>query len=500
LKNTKELKKLLLDKINPIEVFSKELSVKKSDLEITEEHVAFCPFHNDEEGGTPSFGFNIITGKHNCFSCGAKGNNIFSFYEKFYNIGFKKALKKMYSDYIRPIIPYSTVREFNTTLLDSPKALEYLTSTRLLSLEVVESRMLGYDGSRIMIPMFNKFGFCINIRKYDPDSSIKMLPFEKGYGTNLLYPNDNIYTSETIVFCEGEFDALVLESNGFKSITRTAGSKSWNKDFSNDFAGKNIIICLDNDEAGKAGAVIVANELKDICKSIKIASIPIKKKGADVTDFFTRYTKKDFIEKVISAAEIFSKSAIKNSGFKKEEFNVSLLTASESKYYYKSIKLKARVSGKEVLPYYLPKKVNITCRNYEEEHINCFCEPGKKDKSFNIDMWNKDVLKMISCTDSQKDKAILESLEIPKSCKASVEILEQGNAEQVRLTPDVDFSDAGKFVARRAFYLGHDIETNKSYNFKGYSVPDPNTQQIVHILVDKEETVDSLELFKINKV
>ncbi|NCC61902.1 MAG: hypothetical protein EOM12_13405 [Verrucomicrobiae bacterium] len=50
-----------------------------------------CPFHDDNRPGT--FVINSKTGAYRCFSCGAKGGDIFDFYMEKERLGFKDAFK-----------------------------------------------------------------------------------------------------------------------------------------------------------------------------------------------------------------------------------------------------------------------------------------------------------------------------------------------------------------------------------------------------------------------
>ena len=498
MKKTKELKQYLIDNIDPARVFSDLLGLDYDELIKNEEHLIYCPFHNDEDSGQKSFSINSKNGKYYCHSgsCDSRGSSIINFYEKYNDLPYNKTLRKLYNDYIRPIIPYYTIKEYNSKLLDSPKPLKYLKNIRFLSDSVIEKRMLGYDGDRITIPIFNQFGFCVNVRRYNPEQKTKIYNYKKGYGKNALFPIDNcIY--DNIIITEGEFDSLVLESLGFKSITQTAGAGSWKDEFNKFFLNKTVYICLDNDEAGKAGTSLIIDNLINKAKTIRVVELPIlKDNGKDITDFFdSGYSKKDF-SALLEASKIISDNKTVNDINSIE--NISLIEGAYAKNYYNKIKMKARVSGKEVLPYYLAKKVKITCNNYDEHE--CFCTNSmEKHKIFNIDIYHKQILKLINTTDTQRDLALKSIYKIPNKCKASIDIIEQLNCEQLRLTPDVDYSDTGKFVARRAFYIGHEIDSNKSYEFDAYSVPDPQTQQVVHILTGKKDASDSIDSFSISK-
>jgi DNA primase len=112
-----------------------------------------------------------------------------------------------------------------------------------------------------------------------------------------LYGWENL-TSETsqIIICEGEFDRLVLEANGFKAVTSTGGARAFRKEWGKEFESiPKVYVCFDNDEAGKSGALHVGR----LIPHARIAELPDEVgDGGDVTDFFIRLgrSREDFLK------------------------------------------------------------------------------------------------------------------------------------------------------------------------------------------------------------
>ncbi|MCL2102209.1 MAG: toprim domain-containing protein, partial [Fibromonadales bacterium] len=65
----------------------------------------------------------------------------------------------------------------------------------------------------------------------------------------------------TIYLCEGAIDTLTLLGRGFSAVG-IPGSNSFKPEWANLFANKKIILCLDNDAAGKAGAARISEILQ----------------------------------------------------------------------------------------------------------------------------------------------------------------------------------------------------------------------------------------------
>src|SRR6266849_6248207 len=165
---------------------------------------------------------------------------------------------------------------------------EYLHS-RGIPDKVIDRRFLGWNGSRITIPIFNRKGVCAFFRlAKDPDDKSdapKMLSLRGSqvdlYGWEVLRLN-----AKRVIICEGEFDRLVLEANGFEAVTSTGGAGTFKEEWAEVFTEiSEVYICFDRDEAGRKGALRIARMIAHA----KIVELPPDvSDGGDVTDFFVR--------------------------------------------------------------------------------------------------------------------------------------------------------------------------------------------------------------------
>ncbi len=163
----------------------------------------------------------------------------------------------------------------------------------------INLRFLGWNGTRITIPIFKRRGVCASFRlakdPNDPTDSPKML---SSRGTSVeLYGWEVVrLRPKKLVICEGEFDRLVLESNGFYAVTSTGGAGTVREEWAQALKDvPEIYVCLDRDDAGWRGALRVAGMLPQS----KIVELPPEVgEGGDVTDFFVRLhkTRDDFGE------------------------------------------------------------------------------------------------------------------------------------------------------------------------------------------------------------
>ncbi|MGH7484907.1 MAG: CHC2 zinc finger domain-containing protein, partial [bacterium] len=154
---------------------------------------------------------------------------------------------------------------------------------------VSDSHLLGWNGWRITIPIFNREGqFAFFKLARDPGEehpSPKMLT-TKGSTLELYGWEVVLGKPPSIVICEGEFDRLVLEAQGFQAVTSTGGAGAFRPEWVADFETiPEVYICFDRDEAGERGALRVAR----LIPHAKLVELPPDVgEGADVTDFFVR--------------------------------------------------------------------------------------------------------------------------------------------------------------------------------------------------------------------
>lgn len=104
---------------------------------------------------------------------------------------------------------------------------------------LIETKLIGWNGEAISIPIFGRepgeiLGFRYAKSPIDLGDSPAMLSdLEKPevYGWETLTKKPR-----RIVICEGEFDRLILEANGFPAVTSTAGACSFLREWVPYFA------------------------------------------------------------------------------------------------------------------------------------------------------------------------------------------------------------------------------------------------------------------------
>jgi twinkle protein len=130
---------------------------------------------------------------------------------------------------------------------------------RGISKSTVDSMKIFNENSWIAFQYFDEHGSLVNVKYRTVDKQFRQSPNAK----RILYNYDNVYKSDTVIFCEGEMDCISLFESGItNSTTLPDGAPKEAKFDPNDarfkaldnspLVAKNIIIFTDNDTAGRS--------------------------------------------------------------------------------------------------------------------------------------------------------------------------------------------------------------------------------------------------------
>jgi DNA primase len=294
--------------INQIKTFSKDDIIKVNKfqifnvgdllgLDINDNHQTIC-VNSDHDDSRPSMTF--FEDKAYCFGCGVTFScidvvmavNICKFPEAVkWLLDHEDSLfsyeKRVVKDQIvedKSELSSALVSIFRNNLTDDDW--KYLRFDRGLSVEAIERFEIGRNKNRFTIPVYEN-GKLANFRMYDPDSESKMINFKRGCGI-YLYGESNLIEHNKLVYCEGEFDRIILEQLEFPAVTSTGGAGSFKSEWLYLFGGKEVRIIFDNDMAGASGCEKIYNHLKD---TAIVEMIDISEEfpdGYDITDLYVR--------------------------------------------------------------------------------------------------------------------------------------------------------------------------------------------------------------------
>jgi 5S rRNA maturation endonuclease (ribonuclease M5) len=462
---------------------------------------------------TPSLMVNKQTGAWFSFSKGDQfgGKSIVSFAAALDDTTHSDAAASIFHDFIHPTVDEKIVRRWARRISDTPVAMRYLTKDRLISEEIIRRLRIGWDGTRMTIPIQNEFGLTVNVKFYDPLAKKhdlpKMTSYKKdgearSYGSPpMLFPlqlRDLLDDFEFVVVCEGEWDALALISCGVLAVTTTMGSKSWPKQYNELFRNRLVLVAADNDEDGDVYARRILTELRPLAREIKRVTIPAAH-GKDVTDWLRArkvMRRADMWRKVYSRSPLLIENP-ETAVEKRQVVQVPLAFATESRHFGHPIRVDALISGKDTAPYLLPEKYRVSCDGECDGCPLVEIPTGSREKT--IDTTDPDILKLIDIPEDRLRRSLIQMAGIPKKrgCSAKLEIVSTFNLERLLLIPTLEDGSTGQYVSREAFYVGHGLRTNHGYRFTGVATPAPNDSKATFLFQSATPVRGEVETFEL---
>lgn len=509
----------------------------------------FCCFHPDRErsetGQPPkkSAAVNLHSGWYQCYSpsCGF-GGGIISFYQKIsgkdslqeaavelaqkYAPELVLASDKAAEEQKEPLPTSEQVDKAHESFKRNQGILNWFKTQRALELNILEKFKIGVEGERVWIPVYDANNQLVNVRKYHPAPKGRTPKIINvgGHGLARLFPI-SVFSKEqdTIVLCEGEWDAVVCHQFGFAAVTGTAGAKTWRNVWNKYFQGLKVIIAYDNDEEGAHGAKEAATTLLSFAKEIRVAvpprlpyTIVVKDKKEeritkDLTDLAVRlqWGKEKFQEFFNSAKTFKLSEAVKplhvmqDDGQEDTPLNVSFHEARESKNYAKPIRFAATVEGKKYVPYVVPHQVTISCgkraASTSKKNTCGACPLLEKPKTLVFDHRSQEILSLIEVTEVLQKRAIASVAGFPEKCVKTVDLeFNMQNVEEITLTDTIEWKAdvTYELIHQTAYSLVKGVEANRPYKFSAVMYPHPVTQEVTFIIYKAEPAEQSIDKFK----
>lgn len=254
--------------------------------------VALCPMHLEE---SPSFHVHPDTNRYHCFGCGADGT-IIDLVMGLDGLTLPQALEKLggprtngsngngHSAIPRMAPPLSAPPERPK----GPLAASYDYHDEYGKVLYQVRRFNLADGKKTFQQCQWKNGEWV---------------YKMEGARMVLFNLPAVAKTDYVWIVEGEKDALTLEGIKMTATTIAGGAKAkWAPGYSESLRGKNLLICGDNDEAGKTHIERIQAETKDFARTTRIIEIPPKFK--DVTEYRESFSKlSDFADAIVLIAE-----------------------------------------------------------------------------------------------------------------------------------------------------------------------------------------------------
>jgi predicted P-loop ATPase len=142
--------------------------------------------------------------------------------------------------------------------------------------------------------------------RYEPKAFSQRRPDGRGGHINnlkgvrrVLFRLPTLVSASEVLVVEGEKDVASLVRLGFVATCNPMGAGKWRPEYSEQLAGKHVVIFPDNDETGKGHATAVGTSLQGKSASVRIASVPV---GKDVSEWIDQGATGTHIKDAIQAA------------------------------------------------------------------------------------------------------------------------------------------------------------------------------------------------------
>jgi archaellum biogenesis ATPase FlaH len=252
---------------------------------------ACCPFHN--ESG-PSFHADDRKAFYKCFVCGDKAGDHFNFLMQLTGCDFPEAVRQVaemggVSLPDRPAAP-SQPRQEARPSAPAPEAPPEQEGPPAEAPEAVRVHVKGYrytdgDGNALYEVIRDHFklpdGSFVLGKAGNPKKTFwqRRPDGRGGYITGLGDVAHTIYRRQaveiaiaegkTILLPEGEKDVETVEEWGFVGATNSGGAQNWSPALAAMFAGADVVILGDDDEAGRKRVETIGMSLRGLAKRIR---------------------------------------------------------------------------------------------------------------------------------------------------------------------------------------------------------------------------------------
>ena len=523
----KQYRQAVLDKVHDFSILFE--GVKKQKPTSDGWVMGLCPLHQDSN---PSFGFNRKSGSWCCFAGCGKGS-AFDYLMQTSGHGFKEVLLEL-GDQVgvprpfsnrppRPPIREDVIKQWVTYLWDNEGVCRWLREKRGLSDDTLSKYEIGWDPKRQRntIPIRDERGNVVNVRLYNAKNKSKMINYTEGqhkYGSPpRLFGIDELakFEGKQVVFCEGEWDRLLLQQEGLMAVSGTHGASVFRPEWIPLFEGREVVILYDCDREGQAAVKkVVLPALKTSgADSVKNVVLPLKgeKEDKDVTDYLHK--------RGLTAGEL--QNLIEETPFHSYEeesrpediIDLKSFTEIEGKELIdKKVRCEITVCGETSETFHAVEEFQVpSCSRMQKG--GCFeckgvMEPAVIPKgaqeyigscmSTNVQL--KAMLREYGCKNGQKPLIdILRRTPVKEFfCHQRVNRITQIRDDEGNIVQLID-GKKQELLEKRVYYLSSEQLKPGNYLATGWVKSHPKTQQVTFLIESMEPQEDDFEGFRLQE-
>lgn len=383
------------------------------------------------------------------------------------------------------VVTEAQVKGYVSNLMSNPERLAQIMELRGLLHETLLAYEIGWDSAAraYTIPVRDEDGTILNLRRYQPEpvGDRRKIWSVNGMGQPRLFPISILVDEDpdTIIICEGEWDALLTIQNGWPAITRTASATTWLSEWGEWLKDKTVYLVHDMDQTGQQANKKIAKMLKNIC-DVHVVELPaeVKDKGGyDLTDYWLEghnyFDFKELLERSHPAEPAKAVTELDPS-------DASVLDTFDSSRVGDPLRVTVTIKGKRDPGYTIPKRVAFSCTRDAGQKCN-FCPMNAIGGEGKLDVKPSDplVLELMESSKTQIEDAARRTFGIPKCSKVQIEPVEHQAVEVLYARPSVEHSDglSAAYKNMKITSVGrHDTMPNNTVRVVGALQPDPRKQ------------------------
>lgn len=447
-----------------------------------------CPLHIEK---TPSFTVNVDTHEWYCHGCKQGGAEL-EFLTLYYDVPSKVA-KYLFDVWEKKKIIALPTEDYvdlcYRELQIQKRDLEALHSFGITD-ETIDKYKIGYDDTRIVIPIRSRTGQLVNIRKYLPPfrrlgvtNTPKCINI-KNLGSARYFPYEAFEDpSNEIFIVEGEKDCLAARSQGINAVTSTGGSAIPTEELAL-FRNKHVVLMLDSDNTGKTCTNKYIGYLKNLAADIRVITLPCK----DFSDYYQQYGNADIMQYAIDVQSLINQAS------NEEAQDVSLVRSEFTDNLNTWIKLRSMsVVGVEPKIYTVPTKLNARCNNSKCTKPCPLALAGTNNDLTTIAVDSRQILQFVDSGDTAQDTYLRKMF----GCKSVIaEPTDYINIQKIIFQESASFIEGleeSSFESRYGIYMytDHRLSATFKYDFEACRVTDPRSQQNYYLIRSAENVAET---------
>lgn len=241
-----------------------------------------CPVHSGGQERRPSCGINLDTGISHCFSCGFKADlttfisvcfgkndggaygakwlakNFVTYDGRNFNIDWNFSGDDNFID-VEPLVDEDELKQYRWVH-------SYMYDRKLTD-DIIEKFDIGFDKAAncLTFPVRDEHGRLSFIYRRSVNSKFFSITTDADKGS-VVYALDEVYKIlpvKNVIICESIIDCLTCWVHNRPAVALMQAIATHNQiDLIKSLPVRSIVLALDNDEAGKIGAIRLRNALK----------------------------------------------------------------------------------------------------------------------------------------------------------------------------------------------------------------------------------------------